>query len=698
MSRKFLALPAVRFGATLAETLARSSALTAIAVFSSALFAFTVLAYGQDVVLGIARHGLGTGLALASIAMVIVCTALALLIRRGRAFPPSIFLPAAVATSIVVYGIYAHSVDAPWLSDFQRMWIAVGRLVEQGRFEADGIIHQRTLPILWPAVYLFGHTPILVPIVNALLLVLILLIGYDVLRRTQSHLAAQIFAILWIAAAEPLYALKIPTHDLWGLFFAALTLWSLILVTEKRYGSAARQVGLGAWVGLPVILLEVQRELGLVALVALGTAALILAVRQRSDEPKGDRHRFRFACLFAGAAMAFLVGTMALKSVGVLTTDPSFAYLSNVRTAALAPGYSDGTFRYAQAFGTAFLRPQQPEAQRETAKALLLSDFSEQPIARISGAAFKTSRLALLGSQHGFYYNELNLSSPKLSETLTSYNKLYALLIAALFLAALPAALRSPSSLTQAFSLAFLGVLIGGLVTVGEVQPRYAFPVWLFAPLVIASHLGGGRASIATLSGAPSLARELVVGSATILLVVFAAWFVADRSYTSQDGRVATGFSITGEGVQPVQGVPPRQLDQKVRNNRSIGIGDLGFTLGASGVTSGRSRIVATREICADADRTSLRFGYVMPYDNPKAAGAFELRVIMNDTLVWSRMLPDGGDFNDVMVSSVLAPGACGTLQFMLVSTRALPRASWVNASLTEIYFPRLAREIPPPN
>ena len=676
----------------LLETALGSGAVAAIVLFCGGLFVCTVLGYGTELLTDLARHGLSIRLLHAVLLISLLCGALAAVIRRQRPFPPRIFIPGITAALLVLYAIYALSFEAPWVSDFGRMWTEAGRLVEDGRFAADRIVHQRTLPVLWPAIYVFGHHPVIVPLINVAFLVAILLMGYDVLRRVRNHHSAQIFAVLWLGAAEPMASLKIPTHDLWGLFFIVIAVWWLVIALRTPRHGIVRGLLQGAILGVPIVLIEVQRELGLVTLVALATTILLVPRNPPDPEMPRDGRRAQIVYILAGAAIVFFLGIPGLKNVGVITSDESYTYLSNVRTATLSPGFSDGSFRYAKRMGEALIEPQELDAQRESARSLFLSDFAEQPRARAAGIAFKMNRLSRLGSQHPFYQNDLGNTSPGLARTLSDYNRLYALLIACLFLAVLPFSVAARHNVLTMYSLAFMGVLIGGLVTVGEIQPRYVFPIWFFAPLVIASQLGYPRDSVWPQHGGNVL-RVVALGLAVGVLVLGASRWLLSQLYTPADGRVIATFDIDStEGIEPIRDRSPLQIDSLVRNGRSLGIGDLGFSLGAASPTEGPGEITASSQVCTGKERTSLRFGYVMPYVNPQAEGAFELSVSFNDRTIWSRPLPDTGELHDIIVPDIASPEECGELTYTLTLTNALRRESWVNASLTEIYFPRLAK------
>lgn len=674
---------------------ASAGAVAAIFIFLGGLFICTSIIYGRELMKFAGSRPVLEGEILKSVTPIIILFLTTVILTvRGKAFPFLPFIFSSVLIALSIYILYNNSFQAVWVSDFQRMWDAAGQLVGDGRFKARNIIEQRALPVLVPAVYIFGHHPFVVSVINITFLIAIMLVGYDILRRLSGHLTAQIFTILWLGGAETAFSLKIPSHDLWGLLFVVLTLWMFVRAANSEGRSAFRSLFLGFIVGMPIILLDVQRELGSVALAAFATTILLVRMRSiHNAKSYSGGNRNKLIVIFIGAIISFGCGNIALKKAGVITSDPSYNYLSNVRVGALAPSYSNGTFRYASTFGNALLRAQPGEAQTETVRSLLASDFAEQPWQRIASVISKMNIVSRVGGQWNFYQSKLKENNSKLLEVFLFYNKFYSLMISVLFIAVLVPALSCRENIVNLYALSFMGVLIGGIVTIGEVQPRYVFPVWFFAPVVIAIRLGGLRAIG---SAAPinllGTARTVLIGAVVLIAGVWCVHAIGDRLYTVAKGRIITQFNMTSVGVEAHKDISAQQLDLVTRNSSSIGIGRLGFSLLAADTTSVPASISASQHVCADGSHTALRFAYVMPYVNPKANGVFKLMVKINNRHLFEKLLPDNGNFHDVAIPGALAPYECGVLAYTLEIARPLLSKSWVSATRTEIYFPRLSR------
>ena len=665
-----------------------ASATVFISIFCCLLTVLCIFVYGNSIVTDVALNGIDIKAYYVSVLVAAVFLAtLYAFIKRKKHINPTLFIVVSVLLSLAIQCIYYNLVHANWVSDFQHMWSIAGKLTAEGRFIPNDIYEQRILPILLPIVYIFGNNPIVVPVSNSFFLVCIMLMGYRILQRTHGHYSAQIFVIVWMACAEPLFALKIPTHDLWGLFIFVCIFLSIVLFFLRERKSISFLLGMALISGVLCIILDIQRELGGLAIVAWGVSLSIYTIKHRADQSESSKNKSYWGMLVV-ACIVFFSGNAILKNSHVIVNSEALNYLKYLRLASLAPGFSPGSYAYANEFGNSLLRDLSPEAQKETAQSLIFSDFIAQPEFRISGIIYKSNQMAYLGGQHYFYQNGMENESPILLKNITNYNKIISIIICILLLAKLKSALKRDRSISIIFSLSVLGVLIGALTTVGEVQSRYLFPFWFFAALVIASQY---RVSSDSNTSPFNLKIFFQAGCVIIMLGVASLWLLLFSLYKPESGRVLTPFSIrSGENIIPSYS-PPLQLDKNTYSGRNIGIGKLGLTLMSPVPTEAPVNISATREICVE-EKTSIRFGYVMPYVNSQADGAFQLGLYFSGREIWSQKLPDDGKMKSVIVENIAPMNTCGTLEFKLVSKDKIFDASWVQASRTEIYFPRLAK------
>lgn len=665
-----------------------SSAIVFISIFCGLLSIICVFVYGNSILADLVSNGLEVkSYFVSAIVLFLFIFTLYSFINRRKHINPVLFIGVSVVVSLAIQWFYYSVVHANWVSDFQHMWNIAGQMSAQGRLIPNDIYEQRVLPILLPLVYIFGNNPVIVPIANSCFLIGIMLIGYSILQKTRGHYVAQIFTILWMACAEPLFALKIPTHDLWGLFIIACIFFVIVIFFYKARKSLPFTLAMGVVAGLLCIMLDMQRELGALVIVAWIVTLAIYAIKNKSDQQSTSRHVSYWAMLVV-ACVVFLSGNAVLKHTQLIVNSDSLNYLKYLRIASLSPGYSPGTYAYAHNFGNGLLGELPPKAQKETALSLLLSDYILQPEFRIYGIIYKTNLMAYLGGQHYFYQNGMDVQSPVLLKNIVNYNKILSLIICFLLLIKLKSALKKDESISTIFSLSLLCILIGALTTVGEAQSRYLFPFWFFSSIIIASQY---RVSEVTEDSSFRLKFYFKLGSATILLGAAFLWLLSSNAYKPEDGRVLSPFSLKVENERLPSYSPPLQLDKNAYTGRSNGIGKLGFTLLSPRPTEVPVQISAAKELCV-REKTSFRFGYVMPYINPQVDGAFQLSLYFSGREVWSQRLPDDGKIKNVVVENIAPENTCGKLEFTLSSKDRIFDESWVQASRTEIYFPRLTQ------
>ncbi|WP_152033919.1 hypothetical protein [Paracidovorax avenae] len=609
------------------------------------------------------------------------------LISRKTHVNPILFVSISIVLSIAIHWVYCSLVHANWVSDFQHMWNVAGQLAAKGSFIPNDIYEQRVLPVLLPLIYIFGNNPAIVPVSNSVLLIGIMLIGYCVMQKIHGHRCAQIFTVLWMAAAEPIFSVKIPTHDLWGLFIIACIFLSIIIFFLRTKKTIIFSVCIGVVSGFLCIGLDIQRELGGLVIVVWVASVSIYAVKHKADQPWLGKYRIQ-GVMLTTACVVFFSGSALLKNNHIIVNSESINYLNSLRLASLAPGFSPGTYAYANEFGNGLFKESSSEAQKETALSLLLSDFIVQPEIRISGIIYKTKLMAELGGQHYFYQNGMGSESPVLLQNIINYNRIISIIICILLLAKLNLALTKDDSISTIFSLSMLGGLIGALVMVGEAQSRYLFPFWFFSAIVIATQFRTPDGSNITRFNSKIYLR---VGCLMIFVTIVSLWLLLSYFYNPAKGRVLSSFTLKiGNDLLP-QNLPPVQLDKNSYSGRHTGVGKLGFTLISPVPTDHPVQISAAQDICIK-EKTSIRFGYVMPYVNSQADGAFELSLSFSGNDIWSQKLPNNGRISNVIVRNIGAANTCGTLVFKLVSRDKIFDSSWVQASRTEIYFPRLVR------
>lgn len=668
------------------------------------LLALVLLQYGQQVIAAIGNGGVYSFYGFAAALATAVGLMFVAVVRRVTPFNPTGFLACSLTAAAVLYYAYISSIDVVWISDFKGMWQAAVDMVSSGNYTVQTIHDERVLPILVPTILLFGADPAVVPIVNLVLLLAIQLAGYDLARRIAGHRAAQGFVVLWIGAMEPIFALPLTNHDIWGLFFLVLFLWGLRITFDRLAAgktSTSRNKGIlaGCVLGLAVVLtlLDMQRELTPIVILGFALGALLLLLKG------GTAVRLRSAVLLATAAFLLYGGiTAGLKHSGYMLTSQQGSYLADIRVGAYGSSLSTGRYGQGQVLYKAFITQLDGEARHDLVNAIPLSDLVLQPAARIGNVVHRAQGQALLGSQTFFYQSQAKTKSDWLLPLTRAYNVCYSVVLAALSLWLILPLLRRLDSLDGLIQMSLLSALVGLLLLVGESQPRYIFPLWFILAQLVAFALAmrpgitGDRVPVTSVWGWDVTRGTLLIFAAYAVLALAARWV-----YVESRGRTLSGWQPGLNGaVEPVpqnwfqasQALSAAKIKHDGADKRSAGFGDLALVLKFPVNVEPGATTSADKTLCVGDERLSLEFFYFMPYQNPAAKGAFTLEALVDNRLRWTVQLPGTEKITRVRIPDVLPAGTCGDLKFSLRANRGLFRPSWVSASQVDVYFPRLVR------
>jgi hypothetical protein len=450
-----------------------------LAVFAYHLFASVL--YANKLVELLSNGGHGKQVADALAVFGVPLAALYALSRRRDAFPHFWFIGAYLLAASALCAGYVSRVSPNYVSDFQRMWDAASQLASGGLHPVNGIIQQRALPVLYPVIKLFGPHPLAIEIANAAMFAAIGLFGYDALRLGQGHRMAQAFCLVWLCSFEPVMAIAIPTHDLWGLFFIAAAIWAIARVFSAFSGTrvGVRLLGWTALAGLLLELVQLQREVGLILLLACVLSMVFLAVWYRRDG--------RFIALPAVTLVAAYALSGALLGWGGARAPAQGEQdLNTARLAGFSASFSDGRFPFGMAMRKTFLDPvPRPEAQA-LAHSIFLSDIVEQPEGRVANVVKRMSSLAQPGSQ--IYFYAAGVPKPRI-QAIQVFDLLSALIVFGLGTLAV-ARLLHPSRRwlrpTTATMVLFSGGMLAIFCMVSELQPRYAFFMWFTSAMLVA--------------------------------------------------------------------------------------------------------------------------------------------------------------------------------------------------------------------
>ena len=472
--------------------------------------------------------------------------------RRARPLPVAWFLIGATLLSATIRVAYSLIVVPEWTSDFLTYWTTALSQVESGNFKADSFYTERTLPVLVPLTAIFGDIPYSVKAANIAMLGLAQLAGYDLLRRLRSHQAAQAFTIGFAAAPIPLFALTIPSHDLWALFFLAVAVWlcAVLLTSTTRH----RRLLLAATVvalSLACLLMQVQRGVGtLLALALVISSALGWAIAAgKFDEIKRARASTLLLASVLVLAAQFPLGAM-ISTMGLRAADsPGQKTHMTAYYATHGTSLGNGTWGWMRGFQEQYtdeLRDE-PERLQALSRSLVLSDWSEQPVKRVENVYRRLAGMYFLDNSNFWYFANLNQEGKRYEAWLNAYSIWFSTAFSLLMLVSLVRLLRGTDPTSPTFTcMVFIAMVSLALASFSENQPRYIMWLW-FGGMLWLSEMFTPRRSASRLSVVQA------IGMATASLAAWgvllsAIWGVTALSYQPDSGRILGDWADKATG------------------------------------------------------------------------------------------------------------------------------------------------------
>lgn len=601
--------------------------------------------------------------------------------RRRRPFSPAAFLVITTIIGAYLRFLYALAIEPEWTSDFLTYWLSAQQQVTSGDFTATGFYTERTLPLLVPLIQLLGPVEMHVVLVNIAMLGMLQLIGYDILRRTRSHQAAQAFTVAFLLAPLPYFVSTIPSHDLWAMWMIGICCWLLTFLSAPHAGRWTWRAALaGPALALGCMWLELQRGIGLVmaaALVLAAGVAWLMSFRAASPDQMRVRRNAGLLCiavLLAQVPLGAAADALSLRA----KQSPAHATYATAYFASNGTSFGDGRWDWFNLFRqdfTAHLEASDTARLEAFAETLVLSDWSEQPMKRITNAGSRMAGLFAFDESNYWYFHGLDPALQRPARWLQAYSSHVSLLFAlALLLALARLAFTPPPSTAVLAGLVLTAVAALALATFSENQARYLLWLWFIGPLLLAESFGRGVA-VRWLAPRPGLG--LLAGSlGAWLLLLLLLWLPAGFGYEVEDGRILGDWqSASGSLLGDFQAIPPENPLAHVTQP-----GRLAFTLGNAGANE------AVHEVCLSVPgQFSLSFYLNAPLEAPP------------DTQVLVRMgergltfgLPQGEPtiYREHRIPGIPGSGTCQPLSFSLSGP----------AERVDVYFVRFEPDPAPP-
>jgi hypothetical protein len=515
----------------------------------------------------------GLTISLALAVVLIVATICVLLV--GAKDPPVHRIAGALLLFIFASRIvYTVAADQPLLSDFRTMWEFASLVASSGyRAPNPNIIQQlRTFPYFIPVALVFDGWHYAYQLANSLVIVLCALITYRLSTLLAGHKAALISLVLIAFAPEPLIAAEIASHDIPGTLFLLVGLAFAHLIQDRLDRPRFPMIplaGLSVLLGISAFLLNLQRSTSLFLFLAI-----LMSITLSIATTPGIRERFRQGArqfLFL-IAIPYLAGTVVTTCVGNVLLDGKPAAPTSSSTwrwiASYAHSESHGNLSEYNEMVPVFNTMTKTEV-REFAIARVLSDFADNPIERLTNYMKRLGWLYQLGGQFHLYLDDTvwgvrwkptrllptQAAIERLGEFLRAYTLIFrvAFLILAGF--SLLYLILGPVQNSQLYRpILFASLLSLALGAMGEIQPRYLFPLWFIFPIYIGMfivELPRNAQQVTKRLGPRLKAVAAVAGVLLVTLVI--ANLGLRRAYGIQDGRFIKLASFdTGGKVEPV--------------------------------------------------------------------------------------------------------------------------------------------------
>ncbi len=401
--------------------------------------------------------------------------ALALVVRG---LSPERALLFATLVAGVVGAISIATFDPKLQSDFMRMHdLAVAQAT--GRDIAGGsyLYRERILLYLLPLYRVFGPHLLAAEIANLLMHLGTAFALYSVVRRgAAGRRGAAFAAIAFLGMPVPYLMINLPTHDIPGLFYLGI-LFVLVAATMRML--AARRFrgafALSVLLGVAIVVVDVQRTIGLIVSITLIIFAALMAVVNVLASERESRWRH-------GAAILVVLGVLPVvffASVATLRTrPPEAARAVPLRLFATSDMTSDGRWTATRDLESGYFS--QVRSTREgwlLALGKVCSDAYYRPGEFVALALRKWKRLLAIGEDQAWVTDaDGAVRSANALGMLFASRYWRALLFASAILGAAAACGRVGRNDSMLFPLLF-GAAFLWLMLLGETQPRYSFAV-----------------------------------------------------------------------------------------------------------------------------------------------------------------------------------------------------------------------------
>jgi hypothetical protein len=624
------------------------------------------------------------------------------------------FVFLAVFVGLCLKLAYVYLMDVKLVSDFQSMWGIVTETITSGWPEKVTQLHQQRVLLFYvPLGRIFGNSPLVYKIGNVVVLMLSSLLSFSLARRWfgESVARASLFLILFVP--ETFFNLCIPTHDIPGAFLFLCSLWmldTLLLSVDKKSWISCLITGL--FLGISLEFLEIQRGTSRVFWPAI---LMFIAYRasQTQEISQKDRpekvplflsKRASLILLFVGFSFLASKGVhFLMESNGLILSDQAKskdAIFDFLRT---SDSWDAGEYSYQWKNYSPYLKTGDT-FNSSIAVNKILSDTYYNSFDRISNCLARAKRLYRLGSQFYFYYgNSLQLPSSRLkgehiAEFLTDHNMVFVLFFEVAFILSSILMLITNRINPRAFpSLLTLSFFSGALLILGESQPRYMYPIWFIAPMLIAAQLGA-RPGLQTNQGQRRIKENIFILMKGALIFLAIACFLfsavhvfahfSERRYLDMAEWARPRSNYRVENAKKYF----RIIQSKYESQRHFRL-----TLGNARVPQKGDRVSARHayQVNDDAPR-KFRVAVYPPYRVPNishAAETFSVLILINDRVAARFPLRTTKYARWFEIENIIPEDRKVKIEFIVETNLDTPDDSWQMLSLANFEFAQLMKQ-----
>jgi hypothetical protein len=609
---------------------------------------------------------------------------------------------------------YVLLMDVKLVSDFESMWKIVTETITTGWPENINHVHQQRVLLFYvPLARLFGNSPLVYKIGNAVVLMLSSLMSFSLARRWFGENAARASLFLILLVPETFFNLCIPTHDIPGALLFLCSLWmldTLLLSVDKKSWIACLITGL--LLGISVEFMEIQRSTSLVFWLAV-----LMFIAYRASQTQGISLRdtskkiplflnkraylsllFVFFSFLASKGVYFL-----LESNGLILSDKTKSKGLIFDLVRSSDSWDTGEYSYQWKNYSPYLKKGNTY-NSSIAVNKILSDIYYNSFDRISNYSMRAKKLYALGSQAYLYYKgsiqlpSSRLKGRKISDFLTNHNLVFVLFFEMAFVLSSILMLITNRINPRAFpSLLTLSFLSGALLVLAESQPRYMYPIWFIAPILMAAQTGA-RPGLQTSQGQRNLKENIFVLIRGVLIFLTIACFLFSAVHVFAHFSERRYLDMA-EWTRPRTNYRVEKAKKYFRKIQPIYKGQRHFrlTLGNARVPEKGDRVSAshTYQVNGDALR-KFRVAVYPPYRAPRlshAAETFSVLILINDRVAERFPLRTTKYARWFEIENIIPEDRKVKIEFVVETNLDAPDGSWQNLSLANFEFAQLMKE-----